>query len=132
MYIKGPGRGNSNSNGPEVRTHLEFAKNLMIPSQEEEEKATGFDDDQVAGLLERSGCKSFCSGLKGTEVPLGKLLRAVLIQTACQLRQQQSYPPGCREVPHWLCSCLALNIPITQGLRLLSLRVVLIVSLRAQ
>lgn len=47
------------------------------------EKATGFDDEQVAGLLERSGCRSFCSGLKGTEVPLGKLLRAVLIQTAC-------------------------------------------------
>lgn len=48
-------------------------------------KATGFDDEQVAGLLERSGCRSLYSGLKGTEIPLGKLLRAVLIQTACQL-----------------------------------------------
>lgn len=30
MYIKCPGRGKSNSNGPEVRTHLEFAKNQRI------------------------------------------------------------------------------------------------------
>lgn len=36
-------------------------------------KGTGFDDEQKVGLLERSGCRSFCSGLKGTEGPLGKL-----------------------------------------------------------
>lgn len=37
MYIKGPGRGIGNSNGPEVRTHLEFAKNQMISSLESEQ-----------------------------------------------------------------------------------------------
>lgn len=53
--------------------------------QEEVEKATGLDDEQTAGLLERPGGRCFCLGLKGTDVPLGRLLRAVLIQTARQL-----------------------------------------------
>lgn len=91
MHTKCPGSRNSYRIVPEAGKHLEFAKSWTTTGleseprtyQEEVEKASGLEDEPVSGLLEKSGFRSFCSGGKGTELPLGKLLRALLMQTAC-------------------------------------------------
>jgi hypothetical protein len=75
--MKCPRQQNSNSNSPEQRTHLEFAKNQMLSSLESEQGHVRMKwkrqpwlmiASAMAGLPEGSGCRSFCSGLKGTKV----------------------------------------------------------------
>lgn len=56
---------------------MEFVKNQSKGMSGRSGKGTGFDDEQMPGLLERSGCRSLYFGLKRTEVPLAKPLRAI-------------------------------------------------------
>lgn len=108
----GPGWGNSNHNGLEVGMHLKLAKNLTISS---------------LGMSGRSGkgnwvwwgangwvpgkvrLRSFCSGLTGTEVPLGVQPRAAPILTACHADSSSPILPAVMR------HHVGTAVPITQG-----------------
>ena len=105
MYIKCPGSRSSYWTGPERGTHLEFAKNQTISSLESEQGCVRKMWKRQPGLMKS---KSWVSGKIRSQVfmlwlerrrgPQGKLLRAVLVQTAGRFWQQPSSPPSCSDV----------------------------------
>lgn len=136
MYIKCPGSRSSYWTGPEQGTHLEFSKNQTISSLESEQGRVRKMWKRELGLMKSKGWVSgkirsqvFLFWLERCRGPQGKLLRAVLVQTACRFWQQ---PSSSQLQWCWLGSGLALSIPSTQGLHLHSLGLVLIVSLHAR